>query len=359
VSSPESARVRVGVVGAGFMGRQHIEFIEEAADTELAAIADPAVEDGAFGCPTHPDVAGMLAAERLDAVIIASPNALHVDTAIECLEAGVAVLLEKPVAVDFAQSRRLVAAVEDGGGRLLVGHHRRHHPAIGRAARALRDGTVGHVVAVSGLWAARKDDAYFSTTPWHRVRGAGVMLINLVHDLDLLRHLVGEVAEVHAMASSHQRGLEVEDTVSVNLRFENGAVGSFLATDAAVSPWGWDQSTEDTLEFPFLPDGSAYQVVGTSGALSIPNLAMYSYPVGVSSDWHSPLARTYLPVAPSSAFRAQLDHFVRVVRGTADPLVSADDASRTLALVEAAALSARIGAVVDVAQYRAAPEGRS
>ena len=53
--------------------------------------------------------------------------------------------------------------------------------------------------------------------------------------------------------SSHARGLEVEDTVSVNLRFESGAVGSFLASDAGVSPWGWDQSTEETLAFPFLP----------------------------------------------------------------------------------------------------------
>ena len=89
---------------------------------------------------------------------------LHVDTAVECLEAGVAVLLEKPVAMDYAESRRLVDTVARLDGRLLVGHHRRHHPAVARARTAIRDGELGQIVAVSGLWSARKDDAYFSDT---------------------------------------------------------------------------------------------------------------------------------------------------------------------------------------------------
>jgi predicted dehydrogenase len=72
----------------------------------------------------------------------------------------------------------------------------------------------------------------------------------------------------------------------------------------------------------------------------------------VPADWHSPLSRTYLPYAPRGSFPAQLDHFVEVARGTAAPLVSADDASRTLALVEAASLAARTGRTVDVARFR-------
>ncbi|MCR2785941.1 MULTISPECIES: Gfo/Idh/MocA family oxidoreductase [unclassified Microbacterium] len=353
----ETAPVRVGVIGVGFMGRQHVDFIRANPDAELAAVADPVAASDAFACPTYPEAGAMLESADLDAVIIANPNALHVDTAIECLTAGVAVLLEKPVAVDYAEALRLVDAVDRLHGRLLVGHHRRHHPAVARARAAIGAGEIGPLVAVSGLWSARKEDAYFTDTPWHRQRGAGVMLINLVHDLDLLRHLCGEVTEVHAMVSSHTRNLDVEDTASVNLRFDNGAVGSFLASDAGVSPWGWDQSTEDTLEFPFLPDGSAYQFVGTRGALSVPNLAKYSYDPSVSADWHSPLSRSYLQVPPAGSFRRQLAHFVEVVRGNAAPLVSAADAAGTLALVEAAALSAQRGETVDVARFRVSRSG--
>jgi predicted dehydrogenase len=354
VTASEPPAVRIGVVGAGFMGRQHVEFIRAAPGAALSAIADPAVPAGMYDCPIFESSTAMLtAAVQLDAVVISNPSALHVETAIECLEAGVAVLLEKPVAVDYPESLRLVDAVARLEGRLLVGHHRRHHPAIARARAALADGEIGQLVAVSGLWSARKEDAYFTDIPWHRDPGAGVMLMNVVHDLDLLRHLCGEVAEVAAMHSSHARGLEVEDTVALNLGFESGVVGSFLASDAGVSPWGWDQSTEETLAFPFIPDGVAYQLIGTRGALSVPNLAMYSYGPSVPSDWHSPLSRTYLAVAPRGSFQAQLVHFLEVARGNAEPLVRADDASRTLALVEAATLAARTGATVEVSRFRA------
>ena len=206
------------------------------------------------------------------------------------------------------------------------------------------------------MWSARKGDAYFSDTPWHREPGAGVLLINFVHDLDLLRYLCGEVAEIQAMTSSHARGLEVEDTVTVNLRFDNGAVGSFLASDAGVSPWGWDQATEDTPAFPHIP-GVAYQIVGTAGALSLPDLARYGYGRGVVPDWHSPLSRTSLPRGAGNSFQAQLEHFIDVVRNSTQPLVSADDAARTLALVEAAGLAARQGETIDVASFRAARSG--
>jgi len=348
--------VRIGVVGAGFMGRQHIDFVRASPGAALAAIADPAVTITEAACPTYPSTARMLDAEQLDAVIIANPNALHVDTAVECLEAGVAVLLEKPVAVSYVQSRRLVDAVERLNGRLLVGHHRRHHPAVARARAAIGDGELGQVVAVTALWSARKEPEYFTDTPWHSQPGAGVTLINAVHDLDLLRHLCGEVAEVQAMQSSHARGLEVEDTISLTLRFENGALGSLLASDAGVSPWGWDQATEETPAFPFLPDEVAYRIVGTRAALSVPNLARYGYDASAPPDWHSPLSRTYLPVTPRASFPAQLDHFLEVARGTTAPLVSADDASRTLALVEAAALAARSGRTVDVRRFQAAAQ---
>lgn len=352
--APESRTLRIAVVGAGFMGRQHVGFIRASRRAELVAIADHLPADVPdFGCPVYGDTSAMLQAARPDAVIIANPNAFHVETALECIDAGVAVLLEKPLATGYAESLRLVDAVNAAESRFLVGHHRRHHPAIARARAAVDGDEIGDLVGVSGLWSARKDDAYFVDVPWHSREGAGVALINLVHDLDLLRVLCGEVAEIQAMSSTQSRGLEVEDTLSLNLRFDSGAVGSFFASDAGVSPWGWDQATEESSAFPFLPNEVAYRLVGTRGALSVPNLAKYTYDSSVTPDWRSPLSRTYLAVGPGHSFHAQLEHFIDVATGVAAPLVSAEDASRTLALVEAAALAARTGASVDVARFRA------
>lgn len=348
-----SSVVRMAVIGAGFMGSQHIGFIRESSRAELVAVVDPrAAVLGEVGCPTFGETVSMLREVQPDAVVVANPNAAHVETAEVCIREGAAVLLEKPVAGSYASALRLVGAVERYRARLLVGHHRRHHPAIARARAGIRAGEFGSIVAVSGLWAARKDDAYFTDTPWHSEPGAGVTLMNVVHDLDLLRHLCGEPVEVQAMSSSHARGLDVEDTVSLNLRFDNGAVGSFLASDAGVSPWGWDQATEETSAFPFIPDTDAYRIVGTRGALSMPDLAAYTYDTAVSPDWHSPLSRTYLSAGPGNSFLRQLDHFIDVAVGAAEPLVSAADASRTLALVEATALSARTGKTVDLLRFR-------
>ncbi|MFJ6651850.1 Gfo/Idh/MocA family protein [Microbacterium sp. NPDC091313] len=354
--------VRIGVVGAGFMGRQHVALIRRHPEARLVGIADPAAAsarssaEAEYGCAVHADLDGLLAAGGVDAVVIASPNATHVAAALTALQAGVAVLVEKPIAPRFDDAGLLVAAAEAPGARLLVGHHRRHHPAIGRARDALRTGAIGRLVAFSGMWAARKDDAYFADIPWHTRPGAGVMLINLVHDLDLMRHLAGEVVEIQAMTSTTVRELDVEDSVSIGVRFASGALGSFLATDAGVSPWGWDQATEESAEFPFVPGAVAYRLTGTEGALSIPDLAHFTYATGVPPHWHSPLSRSFLPVSPRNSFAAQLDHFVDVARALADPLVTAADAARTLALVEAAARSAREGRAVAVdAGVSAAP----
>ena len=348
----ETAPVRIGVIGVGFMGRQHVEFIHAASGAELSAVADPAAAEGSFGCPRYQDAAAMLESEELDAVIIANPNALHVDTAIKCLEAGVAVHLEKPVAVDYTQSLRLVDAVARLNGRLLVGHHRRHHPAVARARAAIQAGEIGQIVAVSGLWSARKEDGYFTEAPWHRQRGAGVMLINLVHDLDLLRHLCGEVAEIQAIVSSHARNLEVEDTVSVNLRRKAAPSAAFWPrTPGSLRGAGTNP--------PRRPSSSRFFPMAWRIRLSVPAVLCRcrispSTPMipGVRR-LALPLSRTYLPVAPRGSFQAQLEHFVEVVRGSAEPLVSAEDASRTLALVEAGALAAQTDQTVDVARFRA------
>jgi predicted dehydrogenase len=181
VTASDTPPIRIGLVGLGFMGRQHAGFVRTAPGAELTAVADPALERASAhdaleaepDCPRYADAVAMLNAETLDAVIIANPNGLHVDTAIVCLEAGVAVLVEKPVAVDYAESLRLVTAVARLSGRLLVGHHRRHHPAVARARDAIDSGELGDLVTVSGMWSAHKEDAYFTDTPWHRTPGAG------------------------------------------------------------------------------------------------------------------------------------------------------------------------------------------
>jgi predicted dehydrogenase len=341
------APLRIGIIGGGAMGRKHAETIGREAGAQLVAVADPASRELADmrNVPHFTGHGALLAAGGVDAVIIANPNTFHVATALDCLEAGVPSLLEKPVATSYAEATRLVRAVEAGSTPVLAGHHRRHHPAVKSAKDLIASGALGSLVAVNGTWLTKKADGYFDEA-WRRRNGAGVMLINLVHDLDLFRHLCGEIVSVQALASNGIRGFEVEDTAAVIVQFENGALGSFVISDAVVAPWGWDQATEDDPAFPLQPTVSCYQISGTRGSLAVPQLARY-YHESVS-DWSQPLSMRFVAKGVGDSYSNQLRHFIEVARGVSEPSVTVGDAARSVALIEAAKLAASSGVSVQI-----------
>jgi predicted dehydrogenase len=272
---------------------------------------------------------------RPDAVIVANPNNQHVSTALDCLAAGVPVLLEKPVGVHLDEVRELVAAVKRSGVPVLVGHHRRHNPLIVRAHQLLRSGALGRLTTVTALFQLRKPDRYFEV-PWRREPGAGLLLTNLIHDLDLLRHLCGEVQSVQAITDNAVRGFANEDSVAVLLQFADGALGTLSGSDAVAAPWSWELNSGENPVYPRQDDQPCYLLAGTAGALSIPQLKRWHYAADqVDAGWHEPLIAQQEQCDAGDALRLQLQHFVQVARREVEPLVSAADAARTLALVEA------------------------
>jgi len=126
--------VRLAVLGAGMIGKRHIEHIQGESGAALIAIADPSPEAKAFaeamGAPWYADFAMMLAHGEPDGVIVATPNQMHVANGMRCIEAGIPALIEKPIADDIAEATKLVEAAERAGVPLMVGHHRRHNPII-------------------------------------------------------------------------------------------------------------------------------------------------------------------------------------------------------------------------------------
>ena len=205
-----TAPVRIGLAGAGQVGARHAVAIAQATGVDLAAVADPS--DAAAQVAAAHDVQAfetleaMLGAGGLDAVLLATPTGLHASGGLACLAAGLAVLVEKPIAATVADARELVAAAEAAGLPLAVGHHRRHAPVIAQAKALIEDGAIGPIVAVHASTWLRKPEDYFDIV-WRRQPGAGPVLTNLIHDVDLMLHLVGPVTEVQAMLSSHVRGL--------------------------------------------------------------------------------------------------------------------------------------------------------
>ncbi|NBF09419.1 Gfo/Idh/MocA family protein [Pseudomonas sp. Fl4BN1] len=329
--------LRIALIGVGNMGQQHYQHLQTLSEARLCAVADPGPQAATMAAqwqvPHFTDHQTLLKEVRPDAVIIANPNNLHVRTALDCLAAGVPVLLEKPVGVHLNEVRELVAASRRSGVPVLVGHHRRHNPLIARAHQLVHSGALGRLTTVTALWQLQKPASYFDI-PWRREAGAGMLLTNLIHDLDLLRHLCGEVRQVQAMTSNAVRGYANEDCAAVLLQFDNGALGSLTGSDAVAAPWSWELDSGENPVYPRQADQPCYLLAGTEGALSIPQLQRWHY-AEAGAGWHQPLLMQQEAFAPDEALRLQLQHFVKVARGEVEPLVSAADAARTLALIEA------------------------
>lgn len=339
------AALRIALIGAGNMGRQHLHHLRQVPTAQLCALADPdpAVSELAreWVVPSFDDPRRLLDEIRPEAVIVANPNALHVATALDCLERGIPVLLEKPVGTTPEEVARLLAAQDATQVPLLVGHHRRHNPLIARAHQLLHAGAIGRLVTVTALWQLQKPDPYFASA-WRREAGAGMLLTNLIHDLDLLRYLCGEVRQVQAFTDNALRGYANADSAVINLQFDSGALGSLTASDGAAAPWSWELTSGENPVYPRQPDQPCYLFAGTEGALSVPQLRLWRY-AEQGAGWHEPLASQTQATTQDEALRRQLEHFVRVARREEAPLVSAADAALTLALVAAVERAAASG----------------
>lgn len=353
---------RVAVVGAGTIGRDHLAALLASPTLAPSAVVDPApaardVADRA-GVPWYATLDELLTQDRPDGVVLATPNHLHLEQALQVMAAGVPLLLEKPVTVTVAEAVTLAEAVRAAGATVLVGHHRAHSPLMARAAEVVSSGRLGRVVAVSGSATFHKPAAYFDDAPWRREPGAGPVLVNMVHEVHNLRMLCGEVAAVQAMASSAVRGHAVEDTVAISLRFASGALGSFLLSDCAASPRSWEQTSRENPAYATYDDQDCYVVSGTRGTLSVPTMRLHTTPGGEESSWFEPFEVGVVGVVRRDPIARQAEHFGQVLRGEAAPLVTVEDGLANLRVVEAIDRAARTGGVVEVPARQTGADGR-
>ncbi|CAB3775973.1 Glucose--fructose oxidoreductase [Paraburkholderia ultramafica] len=344
-------RTRIAVAGAGYIGRAHMAVAQQSGTCALSAIVDPSPAAGPIaahaGVPLYRTLDELLERDRPDGVILATPNQLHVEHALICLAAGVPTLLEKPIAPSVDEAEMLVGEVERRGVPLLIGHHRAHSPIMARARQLIDEGRLGKLVAVMGSAVFFKPDQYFADAQWRRQPGGGPILLNMIHEVHNLRMLCGDIVAVQAFSSRATRGFPVEDTVAINLRFASGALGSFMLSDTAASARSWEQTSQENKAYPSYPDEDCYVIAGTFGSLSVPTMRLKTYGKAEDRSWWKPFDVSVAAMTRDDPLKLQLDHFERVIRREAEPLVSARDGLQNLRITEAIAEAANTGSVVD------------
>ena len=346
------SKTRIAVAGAGYIGLAHMAIAQKSPTCALSAVVDPAPSAESVaaeaGVPLFKSLEELFEGDRPDGVILATPNQLHVEHSLKCIDAGLPMLLEKPIAPTMEEGERLVKTAEASGAKILIGHHRAHSPIMAKAKEVVDRGTLGPLVAVIGSAVFFKPDHYFADAPWRREIGAGPILLNMIHEVHNLRMLCGDIIAVQALASHATRGFPVEDTVAINLRFANGALGSFMLSDTAACARSWEQTSQENKAYPTYPDEDCYVVIGTFGSLSVPTMRLKTYDKSEDRSWWKPFRMSVAEMVRDDPLVRQFEHFGAVVRGELEPLVTARDGLANLRITEAIVDAAKSGQTVDL-----------
>ena len=207
--------LKIGVAGAGVMGRNHARVINELRDVDLTTIFDPDMAVAQGVAEAYDAIAVMspqdFVAAGLDAAIIATPNRHHADLSVALLEKGVHVLVEKPIASTVADAQRMIDAARANNRVLMVGQVERFNPAVEAVKRAVDgDDIISIQITRVGPFPARMGEV-------------GVVIDLAVHDIDIIRHLTGsEITEVQPQIARTRA--EREDTALLQFRLANGVI---------------------------------------------------------------------------------------------------------------------------------------
>jgi 1,5-anhydro-D-fructose reductase (1,5-anhydro-D-mannitol-forming) len=262
------------------------------------------------------DYAKMLADPAVDAIYIATPNALHAGQVIAAARAGKHVLCDKPLALTAADARRCVEECRSAGVRLGIMFQTRYHDGLADAAKLVREGGIGKVVVAEvTMSGGRNLPKGWRTDP--ALAGLGTLNNIGVHALDVLRYLLGsEVAEVAALTDS-EPGYRIDTTALVLLRFSNGALGYVHANQSA------PHARDDIVLY-----GSEGRVL--AGNLSRPGRD------GTLS-FITPAGKRSIPAGSHDAYRRVIDAFADAVAHGRDPSPAGEDGLRSVELTAAIA----------------------
>lgn len=245
-------KLRFGMIGLGEIAYKSTgKALQQARNAEMVAGVDPVAHVAAsyqttYEIPCSTNLDDVLGREDMDAVVLSVPHDLHVPLGIRAAEAGKHVVVEKPMATTLADADALIAACQQAGVLLTSkeGGSVFYDPANVKARELIAQGAIGDVMAIQIYGASNKPDSYWTggytnrvQTTWRKSKaesGGGILIMNYIYDIYRLRHIVElEAARVFAEYDTYRTPVEVEDFITVSLRFTNGAIGTLSATSCA------------------------------------------------------------------------------------------------------------------------------
>lgn len=329
--------MRVAIAGVGVAGGWYAGIVRGLEGVELVAAmrsrgGDTRTVEREWGVPCVTDWADVLL-QKPDALIIATPSSLHYEQARAALEAGVHVLVDKPLTLQVAEARELVGLARARNLRLGVIFPRRTEPVYKAAKQALHTGALGQPVLLSVTMPYYRSPEYYRSAAWRgtcALDGGGILMNQGIHLVDVALWWLGRAVQVNALSATLTHTIEVEDTIALSARFEGGALLSLGGTTAS------QPGAPHTLE-----------LCGTSGSLRIEGEQVVRWEV---PGFPRPEADPDTPTDGQMSLaghRRVIEDFIAAVREERDPVVSGAEGVKSLKFVQAAYASAQTGRIIE------------
>ncbi len=255
-------KLKYAVIGVGGVGRSHLNAAKKLEEYELVAVADVNEEYGKktadeYKVKWYKDYKEMLKKEELDIVSICTPHFLHSSMSIDALNAGVNVLVEKPMAIRVSEADEMIRAAKKNNVTLGVVFQHRFDPEIQYAKKTISSGELGELYYASLLYGCYRTQPYYRTASWRgtwKYEGGGVLINQAIHYIDSFQWIIGvRPKKIVSLIDTMIHEIEVEDVATVAVEYENGAKGFIYISSF------------------FYPSKEAMEVQGNKGILRIEN----------------------------------------------------------------------------------------
>lgn len=334
--------IKVAFTGTGYINKIHARACLTAGNAELVGVVNHRPESrenfaAEFTIPTQADsVEELLAKTRVDALIVSTPNYLHATETIRALEAGIHVMVEKPMAMTAAEAAEMIAAGNGSGALLMVAHCWRFDEEVLWLRDQVAEGRLGPIIRTKGYGVHSNwgPGGWFTQA---KFAGGGAMADMGIHALDTVRFLLGDPLpqSVYARIGTHYGNFDVDDTGVIIVNWQGG-VTSYLES-------GWWQPHSDGPE-------AATQLYGKKGFGSVyPTLLKLPNPAAKRVDEVNPgFAYPRKDHAPQTMYDAQVAHFFECIENGSRPNPGGHEGWVNMLVVDAAYESARTGKVVEI-----------
>jgi len=341
--------LRTAIVGCGKVGHLHAKALSRLSESVFVAVCDTNLQRAQqfaaeYKVKAYQDVEDMIASSGVESLTVCTPHPLHAEPAIKAANAGVHVLIEKPLASSLQDCDAILNAAKRSGVRIGTTCQRRFYTPCQRIKRAIEEGKLGRPILGSVAMYGWRDQAYYKSDAWRgswKAEGGGVLVNQAPHQLDLLQWYMGPIDELFGYWDNlNHPYIEVEDTAIAVLRFKNGALGNIVVSNSQ-NPALYGRvyvHGSNGASVGVQTDGGAMFIAGMSSITDPPINDLWTVPgeQELLKKWQKEDSDFFLSINPMEYYhQLQISEFLKAVIKSHDPLITGGEGRKTVEIFTA------------------------